>query len=329
MAVSINISFDRHNANLPATGVEFAAELYDLCHEDLRKLYPTLIPHIKITIYDVATKILPMFDSKLADYATQKFKRDGISIKTEHHIQELRSALPGSSDNTGGCYILKTKEEGDFGIGMCVWSTGLMMNPFIQNALDDVHTYPTSSATLSASLSADPSSKKWQLKRSPKTGGLIVDSKFRVKLIPRNGNTDESTAPEATVQDVFALGDVSVLEQSPLPATAQVANQEAKWLGKRLNKGDIEQQSFTFKNMGVMTYVGNMKAIMQGGQGQEVRGWIAWVIWRGAYLTQTLSWRNKLLVPIYWYVFLVLEGDCTEVICRAINWCFGRDISRF
>jgi NADH dehydrogenase FAD-containing subunit len=219
-----------------------------------------------------------MFDTKLADYATQKFRRDGIAIKTEHHIEGLHSSVPGSPDNTGGCYTLKSKEDGKFGIGMCVWSTGLMMNPFIQNALDDVHTYPTSSAVLSTELSFDPSSKKWQLKRSPKTGGLVVDDKFRVQLIPRNGTDNESTAPEATVQDVFALGDVSVMEKSPLPATAQVANQEAKWLGKRLNKGDLEQNGFTFQNMGVMTYVGGMKAIMQGGQGQEIKGWIAWVI---------------------------------------------------
>lgn len=30
----------------------------------------------------------------------------------------------------------------------------------------------------------------------------------------------------------------------------------------------------------------------------------AWLVWRGAYLTQTISWRNKLLIPIYWYVYV-------------------------
>ncbi|TVY44222.1 putative NADH dehydrogenase [Lachnellula occidentalis] len=317
------------------TGVEFAAELYDLCHEDLIKVYPRLIPRIKISIYDVAQKILPMFDAKLANYATQKFKRDGIAIRTEHHIEELRSGLPGSSGEAGGCFTLKTKEKGEVGIGMCVWSTGLMMNPFIQKAMDDVHTYPTSSATQSTELPTDPSSINWHLKRSPKTGGLVVDDKFRVKLTPRDDSVGESAAAEATVNDVFALGDVSVMEKTPLPATAQVANQEAKWLGKRLNKGDIEQNNFTFKNMGVMTYVGDMKAIMQGGQGQEIRGWIAWVIWRGAYLTKTLSWRNKLLVPIYVsHPFLgnfspPSTGDHANMMFRVINYAFGRDISRF
>jgi NADH dehydrogenase FAD-containing subunit len=266
---------------LPATGVEFAAELFDLCHEDLRKLYPTLIPHIKITIYDVAPKILPMFDSSLAEYALNLFRRDGIQIKTEHHIEELRPGLPDSSNpNTDcGCFTLKTKEDGEVGVGMCVWSTGLMMNPFIQNALDDVHTYPTASAHLSNQLE-DPSAQKWSLKRHPKSGGLMVDDHFRVKLVPRNGSQLtaplDSSSPEATMQDVFALGDVAVLEKAQLPATAQVANQEAKWLGKKLNKGDIQGQGegFNFKNLGVMTYLGNMKAIMQAEGGTEVKGYV-------------------------------------------------------
>ncbi|KAF4632080.1 hypothetical protein G7Y89_g6042 [Cudoniella acicularis] len=255
------------------TGIEFAAELFDLCHEDLRKIYPSLIPHITISIYDVAPKILPMFDHKLADYALNLFKRDGINIKTEHQIESLRPGLPGSLNNDGGAFTLTTKQEGEVGVGMCVWSTGLMMNPFIQKALDDVHKYPASSATLSAPVISDPTDKKWALKRSPKSGGLVVDDHFRVKLVPRNGTPASADTLEATMHDVFALGDVSVFEKGQLPATAQVANQEAKWLGKKLNKNDMDSEGFTFKNMGVLTYVGNMKAIMQGGKGQEIKGY--------------------------------------------------------
>lgn len=254
--------------------MEFAAELFDLCHEDLRKLYPTLIQHVNITIYDVAPKILPMFDKNLSKYAMDRFKRDHISIKTEHHIESLKSGLPDSSDPSkdGGCLTLKTKEDGEVGIGMCVWSTGLMMNPFIQKALDDVHTYPKDSATLSTRVSS-PSEQKWSLKRHVKTGGLMVDDRFRVKLVPRC-HKDGENSPEATMQDVFAVGDVSVLEKGQLPATAQVANQEAKWLGKRLNAGDLEKQAFTFKNLGVMTYLGNWTAIMQSGGGSEIKGYV-------------------------------------------------------
>jgi len=207
------------------------------------------------------------------------------------------------------------------------------MNPFIQKALDVCHAFPTASARLNTPTpTTSPSSQEWALKRHPKTGGLMVDDHFRVKLIPQtqtqtinsssspssstspnNNNNGTETQPEATMTDVFALGDVAVMEKSMLPATAQVANQEAIWLSKHFNKGDIETQQFTFRNLGVMTYLGNMKAIMQTGGDGEIKGRTAWLIWRGAYLTQTISWRNKLLIPIYW----------------SINWIFGRDISRF
>ncbi|KAF7960348.1 hypothetical protein EAE96_000033 [Botrytis aclada] len=310
------------------TGVEFAAELFDLCHEDLSTLYPSLTPFIKITIYDVAPKILPMFDKNLANYALEHFKRDGIEIKTEHHILGLRRGLPKDGENGedgGKGFTLNLKEEGDVGVGMCVWSTGLMMNPFIEKALSSVHTFPTQSAILAGSDSEKsmerPEDKKWELKRSAKTGGLMVDNFFRVKLATRSSPDGlKQTQQEAMMNDVFALGDVAVLGDMGLPATAQVANQEARWLGKRLNKmdkagnmGAAEDKGFTFRNMGVMTYVGGMKAIMQTDGKGEIKGRAAWIIWRGAYLTQTISWRNKILIPMYW----------------AINWLFGRDISRF
>ncbi|KFX93021.1 hypothetical protein O988_07034 [Pseudogymnoascus sp. VKM F-3808] len=315
------------------TGVEFSAELFDLCNDDLRKLYPSLIQHTRISIYDVAPSILSMFDKRLADYATNHFRRDGIAIKTSHHIRDLRPGLPGTEEADGSSgFTLTTEEDGEVGVGMCVWSTGLMMNPFIQKALNDVHSYPTasitppsssSSSSSSALTSPPPESLTWHLARDPKSGGLLVDSHFRVKLngsspssSTSNDNTSSTTTPPktATMHDVFALGDVAVPQSGPLPATAQVANQSALWLARRLNAQDIGRGGgFSYKNLGIMTYLGNWKAIMQTGGNSEVTGFAAWLVWRGAYLTQTISWRNKLLIPIYW----------------LINWAFGRDIGRF
>jgi hypothetical protein len=146
------------------------------------------------------------------------------------------------------------------------------MNPFIQKALADVHTYPSSSAELNQPPSSDPSTMKWALKRHPKTGGLMVDDRFREKIIPQNSKNGNSSLTEATIKDVFALGDVAVMEKSMLPATAQVANQESKWLAKRLNNGDLDAQAFTFKSLGIMTYIGSMRAIMQTGGATEIKG---------------------------------------------------------
>lgn len=212
-----------------------------------------------------------MFDSKLADYAVARFRRDGIAVKTRHNILSLRPGLPHEQGTAAsGAFTLTTKQDGPVGIGMCVWSTGLMMNPFVQAALDDVRVYPRSSAAIHPSTA--PTSGEWILKRDAKTGGLLVDDHFRTQLIPRDIS---SGAREATMQNVFALGDVACMEGARLPATAQVANQQAKWLGRALNaatEGGGMGEGFTFRNLGVMTYLGDMTAIMQTGGNTEIKG---------------------------------------------------------
>lgn len=266
------------------TGIEWSAELYDMIHEDMSRLYPELIQYVNITVYDVASKVLSMFDERLSQYAMKTFARQDINIKTSHHIEELRMGAPGGKKepNPGfqdgsSLYTLKVKEQGEIGVGMCVWSTGLMMNPFVEHALKD------------------------KVKKHSKTGGILTDGRLQAK--------DSHDQP---VPGVYALGDCATLEDTAYPATAQVASQKAYWLAKRMNKGDLEVSEFKYKDLGIMAYIGNQKAILQSGGG-DISGRLAWAIWRGAYLTKTVSWRNKILVPIYW----------------TINWFFGRDISRF
>lgn len=172
------------------------------------------------------------------------------------------------------------------------------MNPFIQKALNDVHSYPSASITppSSSTPSIQPESLNWHLARDQKSGGLLVDSHFRVQLhgspasaspspsshgsshpaSPNLTNNPPSTPPKpATMENVFALGDVAVPQSGPLPATAQVANQSALWLARRLNAGDVGRGGgFSYKNLGIMTYLGNWKAIMQTGGNSEVTGYV-------------------------------------------------------
>lgn len=222
-----------------------------------------------------------MFDSKLGNYAMKHFRRRGISIQTSHHVEELRQGVPSSMKNSvhdeAGCYTMKLKEEGEVGVGMCVWSTGLMMNPFVEKHLQN------------------------KVALHDKTHGIVTDDRLRAKK------------PDGSVlENVHAIGDCAIMEKAAYPATAQVASQKASWLAKRLNKGDLEASGFTYKNLGVMAYIGNWNAIMQT-DGGDISGRVAWFIWRGAYLAKSVSWRNRVLIPVYWFV----------------NWVFGRDISRF
>ncbi|KAF2739529.1 hypothetical protein EJ04DRAFT_426845 [Polyplosphaeria fusca] len=295
------------------TGIEFSAELHDIIKEDLAKVYPELIQYHKVTVYDVATKVLPMFDEKLAQYAMDTFTREGISIKTSHHVQELRKGLPQNveSEREHDCFTLKFKDEGDVGVGMVVWSTGLMQNPFVAQALRDVPHLSEPALKVVKPAVQGSGELRWKIKKDLKSGSVFTDDRLRLKVTADGEGKDKA---EGVLTDVYALGDCAILEGTAYPATAQVASQKAEWLAKRLNKDDFERYQFSWKNLGVMAYIGNWKALLQGGGGWgNISGRAAWIIWRGAYLTKSVSLRNKILIPTYW----------------LINWLFGRDINRF
>jgi NADH dehydrogenase FAD-containing subunit len=82
--------------------------------------------------------------------------------------------------------------------------------------------------------------------------------------------------------------------------------------------------------MGIMAYLGNWNAILQT-DGGDISGRAAWFIWRGAYLTKSVSWRNKILIPTYCklFSFTPFETLLTSSDLGFLNWLFGRDISRF
>lgn len=294
------------------TGMEFAAELCDLISENMVKLYPTLVPKVEITVYDVANKVLSMFDQSLGQYAMEVFRREGIKIKTSYHVHELRRGLPhgrgeqpdGVSDSHG-CFTLTTEEEGEVGLGLCVWSTGNMMNPFIQKALRKQFPFPSASADVVTGKMPDEtdSHTEWMIQKHAKTSAIVVDEHLRVQLHPsQSENSPDSSAisARASLTDVFALGDNATIRDAALPATAQTANQQALWLSKHLNQGNAATEAFTFKSLGIMTYLPGSKGLLQTGTSGRITGRTAWFLWRGAYLTKSVSWRNKILIPTYW-----------------------------
>ncbi|UKZ77078.1 hypothetical protein TrVFT333_004796 [Trichoderma virens FT-333] len=297
------------------TGIEFAAELHDLIHEDLKAMYPELIPLVRITVYDIAPKVLPMFDQALAQYAMDTFARQGIEVRTEHHLERIRVADGALGDAHGGLSI-KIKEYGDDEInaGLVVWSTGLMQNPLVEQLVSKEFAIAKDSA-----LEQDKTSLH-RLLKDPKTGGIFTDRYLRARI---TDGQDTAAGTGDVLPDVYVMGDCAVIEADrSLPKTAQVASQQAGYLAKQLNKStqslsnptDVSNswKPFKFRNWGTLTYLGGWKAIHQS-SADELRGWVAWIVWRGAYLTRSMSVRNKLMVPVYWFV----------------SWLFGRDISRF
>jgi NADH dehydrogenase FAD-containing subunit len=245
-----------------------------------------------------------MFDKTLGEYAIKHFRREGITVKTSHHITGLRKGLPVKETgqyNTKDeefCMTLDVKEEGEVGIGMVVWSTGLMKNPFIRETVNKSQILAPTDAEPTGIDSEDIVHKSWYLKHDGRSGSLITDENLRVIMEPKSYHDGEQESNEkevrAVMKDVYALGDCAMIEGITMPATAQVASQKADWLGKTLNKGGPHPGAgFKFHNIGIMAYLGDWKAILQPESGANLSGRSAFLVWRGAYLTKSVSWRNK------------------------------------
>ncbi|KAK9069106.1 hypothetical protein SSX86_013222 [Deinandra increscens subsp. villosa] len=258
------------------TGVEFSGELSDFIMKDVSQRYTHVKDYIQVTLIE-ANDILSSFDDRLRVYATNQLTKSGVRLVrgTVKDVQPRKIVL---SDGT------------DVPYGLLVWSTGVGPSSFIRNM---------------------------DLPKAP-GGRMGVDDWLRVPSAP----------------DVFAIGDCSgYLEstgKSTLPALAQVAEREGKYLAELLNKigkegggyansgSDMELGApFVYKHLGSMATVGSYKALVDLRQSKEAKGvsiagFTSWFIWRSAYLTRVVSWRNRFYVATNWLTTFV----------------FGRDISR-
>jgi len=200
-----------------------------------------------------------------------------------------------------------------------------------------------------------------------------VDDRLRV--------LDDSGAP---IPGLYAMGDCASVKGYHLPATAQVAAQEGTYLAAGADRVGChlaprppatcliqcrprpcmlatrapalntlardraaEVPPFSFRNFGVLAYLGGWTALFDKSQANKdairVSGRAAWLLWRSAYLTKTVSWRNKVLIPVYWYACRcprlstgLIEHSADSISsavlrlsgCRFVTWVFGRDIGR-
>ena len=117
--------------------------------------------------------------------------------------------------------------------------------------------------------------------------------------------------------NVYAIGDCAANHDKPLAMLAQVANQQGIYLAKCMNNKD-EESLFDYKFLGAMASLGTFKAVVELGpnvpeSASKLKGFIAFLLWRSAYWSMSVSITNKILIPMFWFK----------------SYFFGRDISKF
>ncbi|KAK4770763.1 hypothetical protein SAY87_031295 [Trapa incisa] len=259
------------------TGVEFSGELSDFILKDVRERFAHVKDYIRVTLIE-ANEILSSFDVGLRQYAINHFNKCGVRL------------MRGVVKEVGPKKIL-LNDGTEVPYGLLVWSTGVGPSQFVK------------------SLNLPKSS-----------GGRIgVDEWLRVP----------------SVEDVFALGDCAgFLERTGrpvLPALAQVAEREGKFLmelfnrigkqngGKAFSAGGMNLgDPFVYRHLGSMASVGNYKALVDLRQSKDASGishagFVSWLIWRSAYLTRVVSWRNRFYVAVNWATTLVFGRDNSRI----------------
>lgn len=104
------------------TGVEFAAELYDLLNEDLSRHFPRLLRNeISVHLIQSRSHILNTYDETVSKYAEDRFARDQVDVLTNSRVKEVQpNKIIFTQKQEDGNVITK-----ELPMGFCLWSTGV------------------------------------------------------------------------------------------------------------------------------------------------------------------------------------------------------------
>jgi NADH:ubiquinone reductase (non-electrogenic) len=175
-----------------------------------------VFPDVQLTIV-TGDRLLGSFDQSLREYTEARFRRERIRVRTGVNATRVDATELHLSDNSKLPY------------GLLIWNTGIGPRVLVQQM----------DSTLFAK-------DRW--------GHLVTDYRLRVLAAPptspaflqdTTGNVPQSPAPLATndnwqtlrpIPGLYAMGDCASVGDRHYAATAQVAEQQGRWLGQALSK---------------------------------------------------------------------------------------------
>ncbi|KAG8627944.1 hypothetical protein KVT40_003817 [Elsinoe batatas] len=119
------------------TGVEFAAELYDMLNEDLCRYYPRILRNeISVHVIQSRSHILNTYDEALSKFAEARFAHDNVDVHTNARVKEvLPDKILFSQKDAQGKTITK-----ELPMGFCLWSTGVSQTALSQQIASKIPT---------------------------------------------------------------------------------------------------------------------------------------------------------------------------------------------
>jgi NADH dehydrogenase len=235
----------------------------------------------------------------LADYP--KLQNDDVRVVLVHSRDRI---LPELSESLGRYAQQKMVERG----------VEFRLNTRLTDArpgsvvLGDLE-IPAHTLVWTAGTAPNPLTKSLPIEKD-KRGAVIVDSMLAVR-----GQAD-----------VWALGDcayvVDAKTSKPCPPTAQFALREAVTLAKNIHASlnGRPLQGFHFDSLGALCVVGHQTACAEltvpfaRSRSLRFSGLLAWLMWRGVYLSKLPGLERKIRVLVDWTVELFFPKDIVQTI---------------
>ncbi|KAH7107705.1 nucleotide-binding domain-containing protein [Auriculariales sp. MPI-PUGE-AT-0066] len=340
------------------TGVETAAEIYDLCQEDIINYFPKLVRE-EVSIYLIQSRdhILNTYSEAISKYAEKKFGKDEVNVIVNARVQGIHEdhVTYTTKDPASGRTI-----EHKIPANFVLWSTGISKNPFAERvtslvpnqvhkraietdahlrvkgaplgtvyAIGDCATVETSvlSHLLDFVAEADANNdgridfNEWQFMstRIKKKLPMTAQHLSEIRELFHRFDVDKDSS--------LGLNELALLLQeldrklTSLPATAQVASQQGKYLGKKFSTiarkqpagaqdenfdvDDAVADTFTYKHLGSLAYIGNA-AVFDLGNWSFMGGLAAMYAWRSVYWSEGVSarqlHRTRALLMMDWII---------------------------
>ena len=260
------------------SGVEIVGEINDFVKDSVEKYYRNINPkNIRIILVASSDVILPEIGD-LGGFAKESLVKDGVNIISNTKLVDATSEM--AILNNGMSIPTKT----------IIWAAGVTGNPVIANS---------------------------DIQNKDKSGRIKVDPYLRSLDYP----------------EVFALGDCASITDTktgkPYPPTAQHAIRQAYAAADNLiasitasanqsgqnTTATAHLKSFDYVIQGSMAEIGNRNGVALL-FGFQVKGFLAWLIWKQYYLSALPLAEKRIRVAIDWFVDLFVSSDVTKITSK-------------
>ncbi|KAF2822282.1 FAD/NAD(P)-binding domain-containing protein [Ophiobolus disseminans] len=293
------------------TGVEFAGELQDFFHSDLKKWLPEIKDNFHVTLVEALPNVLPMFSKQLIDYTEQTFKEETITIRTKTMVKNVTDKyIEAESNGPDGKKVLER-----IPFGLLVWATGNALRPIVKDLINQIPAQKDSRRGLAVNeyLVVKGTENVWAVgdcavaNYAPTAQVAAQEGAFLARMFNNMAKTQEIDSQ---------LAELSIAqEKAPGKEARDQIFMEIKELQKRLRR--VKQIGpFEYSHQGSLAYIGSEKAVadISWFSGNIASGGtVTYIFWRSAYLSMCFSTRNRVLVIMDWVKAKVFGRDVSRV----------------